>query len=141
MGKKNQLPFGLQKIFDGKGFEWYHVVIIGLLVAIVSYQYGITEGKSLVPTYCDTHVIQMFNMDFEPKLLKVHPCDKVVWTNMDSGVTHSVMAHEESTLHTDADSGDLEFKDSYTLTFTEKGTFVYTSTANEQIMKAKVEVS
>jgi plastocyanin len=65
----------------------------------------------------ETFYVRIQNSAFYPNSITISSGDTVVWTNLDS-TNHTVVG-------TDFSSGNISYQDSYTHTFTKKGTYNY----------------
>ena len=74
------------------------------------------------PVRGGSHAVQIVDFAFSPATLTIQVGDTVTWTNAD-GVVHTATAGSAA-----FDSGDLAQGESYSVTFTEPGTYDYLCT-------------
>jgi len=145
---KKRGPFAF--LSDGKGFEWYHLVIIALVAGALAFSYG-KSSVQIPDVYCDTHQVIMDNRAFEPQVLEIHPCDTVIWENRDSGEMHTVTFKTSVEVQgcpegmvcsmEGISSEHLVYKDTFSRKFDEKGTFEYYSEPYKEVMTGRIIVN
>lgn len=86
-------------------------------------------------------MIDMKNFAFSPTKVKVSRGAKITWTNQDS-VIHTVNtdAHPAHTYYLDQNSRDLKKGDTYPITFSEPGIYLYHCTPHASFMMGQILV-
>lgn len=127
------------------------IVIVIILIALGIFVYNssfnisssdknsLSKANTRTPvterdSYQKTYNVNISNFAFSPSELRIKEGDSVVWTNKDS-VAHTVTSDFGSEL----DSTFLSNGQTYSHTFSDKGTFEYHCTPHLQ-MKAKIIV-
>jgi hypothetical protein len=120
------------KLHDGKGFEWYHLLIVALVVGFLAHHNGVKEGLQS-STNCDTLSVILDNKEFTPTFIQIHPCDSIEFTNKDNS-DYVVQDATNQTIF------KINEGDTYTEAFNEKNTFFYHTDKWPSFMTIKIEV-
>lgn len=119
------------KLHDGKGIEWYHLVLVALVVGFLAFNQGLEKG-ALETQRCDTFEVIIRGGMFSESNLDIHPCDMVTFNNKDTR-NYELQLQDEFF--------DLNVGKTHTHTFDDPGTYLFNTTngPDSMIIEIKVE--
>jgi plastocyanin len=122
----------LGKLHDGKGFEWYHLVAVGVIVWFVAFNQGSAKG-TLDTQRCDQLDIILDNKEFQPSMITIHPCDSIRFTDKDYS-NYEVQDEKNSTFF------KISTGESVIMPFNKQGSYLYHTDRYPDIMSIRVIV-
>ena len=121
---------------NGKGIEWYHLIIVAALAGLIFYNAGLHKGTDLgiIQTQrCDNHHVILDMAKFIPNTITIHPCDTITFTNNDFS-NHEIQDANNQTIIS------LPVGSTSNYTFKEQGNIKFHTEKYPEIMTINIEV-
>ena len=100
------------------------VIILAIIGGFIYYSSIVQEKEQTSPSSSDNgkvRNVEIKNYAYSPILLEINVGDTVTWTNKDATLKHTITSDSYPPLR----SSTLKLEDSFSLKFTESGTYDY----------------